>query len=264
MFFKINRRATFYIYLSALIMMICFLVIDLVTSIYFPSNITISLGYGERVSHYYAFFTTQSNYLVVLYFVYYLYTLYFNKTRPSFAIRLAVTVYISITMLVFWGGIFTQTQELIHYSIYTWINTTTLHLIMPIIMITSFVLTSGREQIAIKKWHHNHLWLIALYPVIYSVVILIRGYLKSLDNITPPNTWYPYYFFNFYQPYGWLIASAAVIVIFGLVFGLQYFYMWINNLMFKRSQNEKQQLELYYQKTLIKVNRQIKKSKYKP
>lgn len=258
MFYKFSRRTSFYIYLSTLIMLFLFLVIDLVTVIWFPNPLVKGLDYGERVSYYYAFFTTQSNYLVALYFAFYLYTLYFNKSSPSFVIRLAVTVYISITMLVFWTGIFTQTQNFNQYTIYSWIKTTILHLIMPIIMISSFILTSGKEQIVTKKWHHNHLWLLAVYPAIYSIVILVRGYLRYLDH-KPIGTWYPYFFFNFNQPYGWLITSSAVIIIFSLVFGLQYFYIWINNLRFKRSQNKKERLEIYYQKTLTKVDKKIRK-----
>lgn len=260
MFYKLSRRTSFYIYLSALIMLFCFLIIDLVTSLYFPNDLTRALSYGERVSHYYSFFTTQSNYLVATYFAYRLYTLYFNKKRPSFAIRLAVTVYITITMLVFWAGIFSQAQDIHKYTPYTWINTTILHLIMPIIMIANFIITSGQELILIKKWHHNYLWVIALYPIIYSIIILIRGHLRFLDG-KPEDTWYPYYFFNFYQPYGWLIGTAAIIIIFSLVFGLQYFYIWINNLRFNRQQNEKERLELYYQKNLARINKKITKKR---
>ncbi|MBE4703921.1 Pr6Pr family membrane protein [Spiroplasma platyhelix] len=259
--FKISRRASFYIYLSALLMLFLFLVIDLIMAIYFPIGVAKQLGAGERVSHYYSFFTTQSNYLVAIYFAMVLYYSHFKRILPIFQVRLAVTVYITITMIIFWVGLFNQVQDIDKYDVYHWINTMILHLVMPIIMIINFVMTSGKERIAIKKWHQNYLWLIGLYPAIYSIVILIRGHLRYLDS-KPEDTWYPYFFFNIDQPYGWLIATAAIIIIFGLVFGLQYFYISINNLMFDRNQKQRKRLETYYAKTLAKLrNRPIKKNK---
>lgn len=261
MTFKISRRITFYIYLSVLVMMILFLIIDLINAIYNPNTaVAIQLNYGERVSHYYSFFTTQSNYLVAIYFAMYLYCLHFKKSVPVFPIRLAVTVYITITMIVFWVGLFNQVQDIDEYTAYNWISTMILHLVMPIIMIANFILTSGKEKIIIKKWHHKYLWLIVIYPVVYSVVILIRGHLRFLDN-KPSDTWYPYFFFNIHQDLGWLIATSAVILIFGLVFGLQYFYIWINNLMLARNKKKTKRLEEYYAETLIKLDKRVRRKK---
>lgn len=256
----ISRKTSFYIYLSALIMLFLFLVIDLINAIYNPIAVAIQLGYGERVSHYYSFFTTQSNYLVAIYFATFLYYLHFKRTMPIFQVRLAVTVYITITMIVFWVGLFNQVQHIDQYTIYNWISTMTLHLLMPIIMIASFVITSGKEKVAIKKWHHNYLWLITIYPAVYSIVILIRGHFRSLDG-KPSDTWYPYFFFNIQQDYGWLIATAAIILIFGLVFGLQYFYMWINNLMFNKNKTKAEELEEYYAETLEKLGKRVRRRK---
>lgn len=251
---KISRRASFYIYLSALNMLFIFLIIDLICAIYLPISVAKDLDYGERVSHYYSFFTTQSNYLVAIYFAMLLYYSHFQRTLPTFQVRLAVTVYITITMIIFWVGLFNKVQDIDQYDVYHWINTMILHLVMPIIMITNFVMTSGKEKIAIKKWHRNYLWLIALYPAAYSIAVLIRGHLRFLDH-KPEDTWYPYFFFNVDQPYGWLIATGALIIIFGLVFGLQYFYIWINNLMFKSNQKERKRLETFYNKTLKKLKK---------
>lgn len=252
--FKISRRASFYIYLSGLIMLFLFLIIDLICAIYFPISVAKELGYGERVSHYYSFFTTQSNYLVAIYFAMLLYYSHFKRTLPIFQVLLAVTVYITITMIVFWVGLFNQVQDIDQYDVYHWINTMILHLVMPIIMIINFITTSGKEKIDIKKWHHNYLWLIGLYPAVYSIVVLIRGHLRYLDH-KPEGTWYPYFFFNMNQPYGWLIATGALIIIFGLCFGLQYFYIWINNLIFDRNQSQRKRLETYYAKTLEKLKK---------
>lgn len=254
--FKIDNRASFYISLSSLIMLFLFLVIDLISAIYFPIDVAKKLDYGERVSHYYSFFTTQTNYFVAIYFAVFLYYYHFKKTVFIFQVRLASTVYITITMIIFWTGIFTQVKDIDQYDSYHWINTIILHLIMPIIMIINFIIVSGKEKIFINKWHHNYLWIIALYPIVYSIIILIRGHLRYLDN-KPDDTWYPYYFFNVNQSYGWLIASGAIVVIFSLVFGLQYFYIWINNIKFKKNQKKQKRLIEYYSKTLEKLGKKI-------
>lgn len=178
--------------------------------------------------------------MVVIYFCVYLFDSYFRGTKPSFQIRLAVTAYITITMLVFWIGIFTAEQDPKQYNAYNWIATLILHLLMPIIMITSFIVSSGHQYINMKQQHKIHLWLIVIYPAIYYIVILVRGHLRYLDYQDtiikglvphpPRDTWHPYFFFHYWNgEYGWLIAASAVVFVFGLVFSLQYFYIWINN-----------------------------------
>ncbi len=266
--YKLSNKANFYIRLSALIMLILFLIIDLISTIYLPMEKFKVLSYGERVSNYYAFFTTESNYMVVIYFCVYLFDAHFRGTKPSFQTRLAVTVYITITMLVFWIGIFTAEQDPKQYTIYNWISTLILHLLMPIIMITSFIVSSGHQYVNLKQQHKIYLWLIVLYPAIYCIVILIRGHLRYLDFMKtghpPRDTWYPYFFFDYSNgKYGWLIAASAVIFVFGLVFSLQYFYIWINNLMFKRYQASEHRLYDFYQKILHKVNKKNKKQSKK-
>lgn len=268
--YKLSNKANFYMRLSALIMLILFLIIDLISAIYFPMDKFKDLGYSERVGSYYSYFTTESNYMVVIYFCLYLFDVHFRGTKPSFQTRLAVTVYITITMLVFWLGIFIAEQDPKQYSFYNWISTIILHLIMPITMITSFVLTCGHNFVSLKKQHKIYLWLIVLYPAIYCIVILIRGHLRYLDYMDsiargdvfphpPRDTWYPYFFFDYsVEPDGWLLALAVVVVVFGLCFGLQYFYIWVNNLMYKRYQSREHRLHDFYQKVLRKLDKKSK------
>lgn len=54
--YKLSNKANFYIRLSALIMIILFLIIDLISAIYYLMEKFEDLGYGERVSNYSAFF----------------------------------------------------------------------------------------------------------------------------------------------------------------------------------------------------------------
>ncbi|WP_199558616.1 hypothetical protein [Spiroplasma sp. ChiS] len=78
------------------------------------------------------FFTTQTNYIVAVYFFIYLFENKFKIQSPSYLIKLAVTKYITITMVVFWLGIFTSTQDANQYNVYAWISTIVLHLVIPI------------------------------------------------------------------------------------------------------------------------------------
>lgn len=266
--YKLSNKANFYIRLSALIMLILFLIIDLISAIYFPMAKFKDLGYSERVGNYYAYFTTESNYMVAIYFCLYLFDTHFQGTKPSFQTRLAVTVYITITMLVFWLGIFTAEQDPKQYSVYNWISTIILHLIMPTIMIISFVLTCGHNFVSLKKQHKVYWWLIVLYPAIYCIVILIRGHLRYLDYMNngypPRDTWYPYFFFDYSNgSNGWMLACAAVVVVFGLCFGLQYFYILVNNWMYKRHQSPEHRLNDFYQKVLRKIDKKNNNKKKK-
>ncbi|AGM24820.1 Pr6Pr family membrane protein [Spiroplasma chrysopicola] len=234
---KLNNKILFWFRLSALLVVVFFLISDLVLTIINPAGINADLGYAERVSNYYAFFTTQSNYIVAAYFLGYLFESKFRNTRPSDVIKLAVVTYITVTMLVFWFGIFTNTQTNTSYSSYEWISTIILHLVIPFCMILSYILTAGESQYNIRNHYKLSLWLILAYPVLYFVVILIRGIFRQMDH-RPEGTWFPYFFLNIYQPNGILILALIFICILVLFVGLQYIYLWINNMLFRRNKGE--------------------------
>ncbi|WP_368486222.1 hypothetical protein [Spiroplasma sp. DGKH1] len=140
---KWNDKILFYIRLGGLILITFFLVTDLILAITHPQPQFKDLNYSERVSNYYSFFTTQTNYIVAIYFFAYLFESKFKHKKPSYLIKLAVTTYITVTMLVFWFGIITKAQASNQYDAYHWVSTVILHLIIPSSMITSYVLTSG-------------------------------------------------------------------------------------------------------------------------
>ena len=70
--FKWNNKILFYVRLGTLLLVLSFLIVDLVLTIIDPLPQFSGLGYAERVSNYYAFFTTQTNYIVAIYFFIYL------------------------------------------------------------------------------------------------------------------------------------------------------------------------------------------------
>jgi len=82
--FKWNPRVHFYLRLGALIILSLFLLLDLIMAIYYPQPKFAHLGYGEKISNYYSFFTTQTNYIVALYFFLYLFESKFKNTKPHY------------------------------------------------------------------------------------------------------------------------------------------------------------------------------------
>ncbi|WHQ37465.1 hypothetical protein [Spiroplasma sp. SV19] len=231
--FKWNPRVHFYLRLAALILLSLFLLLDLIMAIYYPQPKFAHLGYGERVSNYYSFFTTQTNYIVALYFFLYLFESKFKNTKPHYIIQLAVTTYITITMLVFWVGIVGQKDQAQQYRPYHWIATIILHLIMPVTMITSYVLTTGDHYYYYEEHHKKYLWLIMLYMVLYLTIIILRGTYRHLDG-KDPNTLFPYFFLNYFQSGGNIMVATALVVICVVAVSLQYFYIFVNNLLYFR------------------------------
>ncbi|MFU0252332.1 hypothetical protein [Spiroplasma sp. Moj] len=231
--FKWNPRVHFYLRLGALIILSLFLLLDLIMAIYYPQPKFAHLGYGERISNYYSFFTTQTNYIVALYFFLYLFESKFKNTKPHYVIQLAVTTYITITMLVFWVGIVGQKDQAAQYRPYHWVATVILHLVMPVIMIISYVLTAGDHYYYYEEHHKKYLWLIMLYMVAYLTIILIRGTYRHLDG-KDPRTLFPYFFLNYFKPGGDFMVATALVVICVVAVSLQYFYIFINNLLYFR------------------------------
>ncbi|AHF60772.1 hypothetical protein [Spiroplasma mirum] len=71
----------------------------------------------------------------MVYFFAYLFESKFKHKKPSYLIKLVVTTYITVTMLLFWFGIITKAQDSNQYDAYHWVSTVILHLIIPSSMI---------------------------------------------------------------------------------------------------------------------------------
>ncbi|AGM26320.1 hypothetical protein SSYRP_v1c07300 [Spiroplasma syrphidicola EA-1] len=231
--FTWNPKTHFYLRLVSLICLVLFLIFDCYWAIFHPMPKFANLGYGDRASVYFAYFTTQTNYLVAFYFLIYLFENKFKNTKPHYIIRLAVTTYITITMLVFWTGIFSQASEPNQYDLWRWIATVILHLVMPVAMITSYVLTAGDENYDGLKHHYLYLWLIMLYMLLYFTFTIIRGTLRQWDG-KDPISWFPYGFLDYTKEFGEELLVISLVVIFTIAILLQYFYIWINNLLYNR------------------------------
>ncbi|WP_425379550.1 hypothetical protein [Spiroplasma endosymbiont of Stenodema calcarata] len=229
-------RKLFVYRIIGIMLIFIFLVCDFVLVLETKSGIYSELPtYGERLSHYYSYFTTQSNYLVFMYFIFYLFQKKFKNTKPDFIIRIMVTVYITMTMIVFWTGLFVQGDLMKNMSVYEWISTFILHTIMPLVMILSYIMTAGDIFYKFESHHKANYWLICLYPFLYLLCILVRGYIRHVDK-QPSDTLFPYFFLNFYTTNGFSMLAVGTVLIFTLCTSFQYFYIWINNLFYFRKQ----------------------------
>ncbi|AHI53259.1 Pr6Pr family membrane protein [Spiroplasma culicicola] len=178
---KINKSFEFSLKLMVLIMLISFLIFDFLLQIYSPKSNLRGIPTLQRIEIYYAFFTTQSNYVVVIFLFFALFTEKNYNRRPSFGIELAVTVYITITMLVFWFGLLASPDEMKAYNTANWISTVVLHLLIPIVMIGNFIVASG--DFYFNPRHHTRfgMWGIMLYPLFYFIYAMVRGDMRFKD-----------------------------------------------------------------------------------
>ncbi|WP_400248631.1 hypothetical protein [Spiroplasma sp. ald] len=133
-----------------------------------------------------------------------------------------VTVYITMTMLVFWLGLAVQGDIVTNMSVYEWISTFILHTIIPIAMILSYIVTAGDIFYKFEIHHKTNYWLICLYPTLYLICILIRGYIRHSDH-QPDNTLFPYFFLNFYVTNGFALLAVGSVLIFPYVLHFNIF-----------------------------------------
>ena len=251
-----KKKIRSHLWMIILIIVIVFFIFDLVFDVLFPIAKFKPLSYWSRITCYYAYFTTESNYLVLIYFIVNLFgKVKNNHTKIKFEWGLALVVYITITMFIYWSGlalnffnptnpndeqISTNLAKLI--LVYRWFATTTLHVVVPIFMICFYLVNiCGKETYSLKTHHHFWLWILELYPLLYVVFAMIRGEIRVLLH-QPSNTWYPYEFFNYRHFTSGLdvaILCGFIFLILGMCMILQYFYLWINNFLFKKRHHKK-------------------------
>ncbi|WP_342268988.1 hypothetical protein [Spiroplasma endosymbiont of Aspidapion aeneum] len=179
---RIRRNTEFSIKLAIIIVLIGFLIYDLFLQLGPHYQYLRGLPYDQRMDIYFAYFTTQSNYITVFYLMFSLIYSRINRKRTPFTLDLAVTTYICITMVVFWttllpsskvsGGLFQG------WTISTWIVTMVLHLFIPLVMIVTFVSSAGDNYHSITKHNKFSLFAIATYPALYLVFQLVRGAIR--------------------------------------------------------------------------------------
>ena len=163
--------------------------------------------------NFFGYFTIQSNIITMVAFFAYAYFILGRKTQPTWAIYLRA---IMTTIIVLVGLVYNTLLSgapLAGSFDLAW-SSNILHIIVPIYALVDWLLLPDRTKLP-----HRGLWLVLIYPLVWLVVILIRG---ATDG------WVPYPFLDPATGYGSVtihcIAISALTAVFALaVFALAVF-----------------------------------------
>lgn len=186
-------------------------------------------------------FTIQSNFLVFLFFCFVL-TNRFYENYAQFVFgrfSLAITVYISVTLVVYFAVLFKpmikdlDTSDSI--SMLNFINTFLLHLIVPVIVILYFMISSGKYYWKLSK--QTYLWIpiISIYMFVYLAYALLKGNFVGFirRGTTDIDYSFPYPFLDFHKNLGtFFIYIAAILVLYIILMLLFTLY---NNMLYKKN-----------------------------
>lgn len=158
----------------------------------------------------FGYFTIQSNIiLAVVYTVIAIVSLRGETASPALNIaRASVTTYIIIVGVVY-ATLLAPLGAAGGVPI-AWANTA-LHIITPVYALADWILFSDRERIGF-----NRLWIVLIYPIIWVVVVLVRG---ATDG------WVPYPFLHPDTGYASVSFYVALIVVVMLAFGSLVFWI---------------------------------------
>ena len=143
--------------------------------------------------NFFSFFTVQSNIYVSFYLICLALSVFGNERAKRIAfspmVRLTVTTYILVTGAVYCGGIPIGMTPPLSWDNFQHAMLGTVqvfhHMIMPPLMLILFLIPPTDERIKKKK-----LWIVGIYPFVYSVFSIIRGAFSNPE-------FYPY---PFYRP----------------------------------------------------------------
>ncbi len=181
---------------------------------------------GDYTFNYFNYFTIQTNLLVfALLLGAGLFPKYEGKNKwLGYNMTLAITIYISITFLIFNLMLLPVEQP---QTWRAWLYSTIQHVICPIVMIVYFLFFMERENNikTTKVYWRQDLWKFYFYPIVWTIVNMIRGEFRWQARKAFP---YQYFFLNVHKSLAgipgvvWFII--AVIAIAGLVFWLGTLY----------------------------------------
>ena len=153
--------------------------------------------------NFFGFFTMQSNIILVVVLLIAASVSLSGKSQSEGVMlaRGCATTYIAITGVVY--SVLLAGQE--GGVTLAWANTA-LHVILPLYAALDWVIFSDRSPL---PW--NKMWVALIYPVVWIIVVLIRG---ATDG------WVPYPFLNPAQGYGVVALYALAIAVAAVVFAV--------------------------------------------
>lgn len=131
-----------------------------------------------------SFWSVHTNVLVVLWFLYALF--YHNKEEKNkftnSKTQLNITVYITLTFLLFWGWI---TYPFDERKTSEFVLTLLTHLVKPLLMIIYYPLSNCKKLISYITFFIKDVAIMYIYPVIYCLYSYMRAEMVVADGIEP-------------------------------------------------------------------------------
>ncbi|MCR4563856.1 MAG: Pr6Pr family membrane protein [Clostridiales bacterium] len=164
--------------------------------------------------NFFSYFTVQSNIYVSFYLVCLALAVFGNERAKKIAfnpmVRLTVTTYILVTGAVYCGGIPMKMTPPLYWDNFQHIMLGTVqvfhHMIMPPFMLILFLIPPTQERIRKRK-----LWIVAVYPFVYSVFSIIRGAVSN-PEFYPYPFYRPEFFWNIFLKGREMNAAAAYLL----------------------------------------------------
>ncbi|WP_338959364.1 hypothetical protein [Spiroplasma endosymbiont of Tiphia femorata] len=186
-------------------------------------------------------FTIQSNFLVFLFFCFVL-TNRFHDNRAQFVFgrfSLAITVYITVTLIVFFAVLFkpmiNNLDSSNSISILNFINTFLLHLIVPVIVILYFMFSAGKYYWKLGK--QTYLWIpiISIYMFVYLGYALAKGNFVGFlrKGTTEIDYSFPYPFLDFHKSLTTFFIYIFAILILYII--LMLLFTLYKNILYKKN-----------------------------
>lgn len=163
------------------------------------------------LTNFFSFFTILSNISAVLALAWGAWYLWRAERFPTWFVTAfaAAVTYMAATGIVY--NTLLRGVSLDQESTLGWSNEV-LHLVGPILVVGLWLLVHRRDAL---RW--SHVFVAAVFPVVWAVYTLIRGALTG---------WYPYPFLNPAQPGGYGAVAVYVVAIAGIIIGIDALLIW--------------------------------------
>lgn len=188
---------------------------------------------GDYTLNFFSFFTIQTNIFVAIWFL--VLAIYHDQEGKKTSkwcgpyMALGVTTLITITGLIY-NTMLLPTQINMK-GFYFWFTSVIENMIAPIVMIVYFLAFMTKEKGSVletKAFLKDKLIMFYIYPIIWLVVMLIRGEFRYRVGKAFA---YQYFFINVHKKSyglaGWVWLIIALAIIFLIVLGFSTLYNWI-------------------------------------
>ncbi len=168
-----------------------------VTNIMLPINAYTSVynGVWRLLFDFFGYFTTQSNILVILTYVFFL-TLFKTKMFNNRNFVLAVGIYINLTMMTYWTIMLPQwiMHKLDTYLWWSIFDTISFHLVCPVIYDIFLLSNINYPCKKIKNplnrmYSHFFSWSLLIYPICYMLWVILINFTKLPESAFRPDVY---------------------------------------------------------------------------